>query len=315
MTDRYDRFLLAYFLSEQDEHGEQIRFAVSHGATPTSWNVLNEGEPVLVSNVGERGVRDPFLVRDHRTGACHLLATDLRIWPSQDWTRTMRTGSRSIVAWSSADLVAWSSPRLIPLAPAEAGNTWAPKAIWSDERDCWMVVWASALFYGEDRSAGSYQRIMTAPTQDFTDFGPAEIYLDLGHDVIDAAFLRDGPDWYRFSANAQPVRDADPTAGSYIFIERGRSFDDPDYRPVAVAVGRTELEHGEGPAVARAADGSTYLLIDEHGLRGYQLFHTPGPLDGPWRHIADAHLPDGARHGSLLAITQDEAERLLKTEW
>ncbi|MGH1553729.1 hypothetical protein ACRAWF_22380 [Streptomyces sp. L7] len=49
----YDRFLLAYFLDEHDEHGEQVRFAVSDGPAPVSWTALNAGEPVLRSDVGE----------------------------------------------------------------------------------------------------------------------------------------------------------------------------------------------------------------------------------------------------------------------
>ncbi|MET7490041.1 glycoside hydrolase family 43 protein [Streptomyces sp. NPDC005538] len=310
----YDRFLLAYFLDEHDEHGEQVRFAVSDGPAPVSWTALNAGEPVLRSDVGEHGARDPFLLRDHRTGVFVLLATDLRVWPTQDWDRAVRHGSRGILVWTSHDLVSWTAPYLVRVAPPEAGNTWAPKAIWSEERGCWMLVWASALFAGEDRSAGTYQRIMAAPTQDFVTFGPAEVYLDLGHDVIDAAFLHDGPDWYRFSVNTRPVPE-DPGAGTHILVERGTSFDDPAYVPVAVDVGRGDLQRGEGPAVTRSADGTSYLLVDEFGLRGYHLFTTDGPPGGGWRLVPDARLPSGARHGSLLPITSDEAERLLTANW
>jgi hypothetical protein len=311
VTETDGRFLLAYFLDEHDERGEQIRFAVSRGATPTSWVALNAGEPLLASDVGERGARDPFVLRDHRTGTFVLLATDLRVWPGQDWEPTMRTGSRAILVWTSADLVGWAGPRLVTVAPVESGNAWAPKAVWSEERGCWMVVWASALYDdGEDRSVRGYQRMMAAPTLDFVTFGPAEVYLDLGHDVIDAVFLRDGPDWYRVSANARPPG-ADLYEGTHIVVERGTSFDDPEYRTVAVDVGKGDLKRGEGPAVARTADGTTYLLIDEFGLRGYQLFATHGPPGGPWHRVEGAQLPTGARHGSLLSITHEEADRLL----
>jgi hypothetical protein len=305
------RFLLAFFRDEKDEDGEQIRFAVSAGPSPTAWIVLNEGKPLLRSQVGEGGARDPFLLRDELTGNFVLLATDLRMWPQQDWERALRHGSRSILVWTSADLVDWTGPRLVTVAPPQVGNTWAPKAVWSPERDCWMVVWASSLFEdGEERSRRSHQRLLAAPTRDFVTFGPAEVYLDTGRDVLDAAFLREGGDWYRFSAVVRPPAEGE-YEGTHIVVEHGTSFDDPAYRPVTVGVGRGDLRRGEGPAVARAADGTAYLLIDEFGLRGYQLFATEGPLSGPWHRVADAALPDGARHGSLLRITAAEADRLL----
>lgn len=310
MSVRPERFLLAYFRGEHDSRGEQIRFAVSTGPAPTSWTVLNAEQPVLVSDAGERGARDPFLLRDERTGTFILLATDLRVWPDQDWDRALRVGSRAILVWTSPDLVTWGGPRLVTVAPPQAGNAWAPKAVWSPERGCWMVVWSSALFDGEDRSQSSYQRLMAAPTRDFVTFGPAEVYLDLGHDVLDAAFLRDGPDWYRVSAVTRSPAEGE-YEGTHIVVERGSRFDDPGYQTVALGVGRGDLKRGEGPAIARAADGTTYLLIDEFGLRGYQLFAADGPPGGEWHRVVGAQLPAGARHGSLLPITDEEAARLL----
>ena len=310
---RPDRFLLAYFRDEKNEDGEQIRFAVSTGPAPTAWTTLNGGRPVLTSEVGEGGARDPYLVRDPITGGFVLLATDLRVWPDDDWERAMRFGSRAILVWTSIDLSSWTGPRLVTVAPPQVGNTWAPKAVWSPERGCWMVVWASALFDDEDRTRRGHQRLLTAPTRDFTVFGPAEVYLDTGYDVLDAAFLRDGADWYRISAVFRPPLEGE-REGTHVVVERGAGFDDPAYETVAV-VGRGDLKRGEGPAVARAADGTTYALIDEFGLRSYQLFATDGPPSGSWHRVAGAALPDGARHGSLLPITELEAELLLAAEW
>ena len=33
-----------------------------------NWKVVNNGKPVLYTNIGECGARDPFPVRDERTG-------------------------------------------------------------------------------------------------------------------------------------------------------------------------------------------------------------------------------------------------------
>lgn len=309
LTDPPTAYLLAYFTSEDSETGEQLRFAVSNGKQPTSYTPLAGGMPVLNSRVGECGIRDPFLIRDGDRFIA--IGTDLRIWPDGDWNRSVRHGSRSIVAWESYDLISWSQPWLSEIAPAEAGNAWAPKAYWSQDRSCWLVFFASALFDGPERDRGEYQRMMVAATQDFRTYEDAEIYLDRGHDVIDSAFLQVGDEWHRFSADANPAIGG-PEAQGFIYQERGRSLDDPAYQPVRAGLGRPELARGEGPAVTREIDGDgAWLLIDEFGLRGYRLFHASDPASGEWTPVLDAHLPPGARHGSLLPITAEEHRRLL----
>jgi len=308
-------YLLAYFHTELEEDGEQIRFAVSTGTRPDSWAVLNSDRPILRSSVGLRGARDPFLVRDDRRGRFFVLATDLRTWPDHEaaWHRSLRTGSRGIVIWESSDLVTWSDGRLVEVAPPSVGNVWAPKAFWSEARQAWLVFWASALFgEDQDRGPGSYQRIMVAETQDFRTFSEPRIHLDFGHDVIDLTFLEDGGAWYRFSANAH-VAGGSRELGNHIFEERGAALEEPDFQPLTIDIGKPELQRGEGPAVVRSIDSQgAFLLIDEFLLRGYQLFATDNLASGQWHHVPEAQLPPGARHGSLLAITDAERQLLLR---
>ncbi|MBP2412377.1 hypothetical protein JOF48_001176 [Arthrobacter stackebrandtii] len=306
-------FLLAYFLSEEEPDGEQVRFALSDGPSPTAWTALNGGRPVLRSAVGECGVRDPFLIRDERNGRFVMIATDLKIGTGQDWNRATRHGSDSILVWESADLVQWDGPFRRRVSTPGAGNTWAPKAFWSEEREAWLVLWASALFAaGEDRGPGTHQRMMMAETADFRTFGEPKVYLDLGHDVIDATFLEEGGRWYRFSANDQGGL---PGRGLHIFGEVGTSLEDPAFTVVAGNIGKGAMVRAEGPAVAAdPAGGRWYLLADEFGLRGYQLFTTTDLAAAAWDHVPDAVLPPGARHGSLLALTQAERARLLTND-
>ncbi|MBT2511999.1 glycoside hydrolase family 43 protein [Arthrobacter sp. ISL-30] len=308
----HEAYLFAYFKGEQDAKGEQVYFAVSNGPAPTSWTELNGGGPALISKVGECGVRDPFIIRDENRGRLVLLATDLRIWPDGDWHRSVRHGSRSILVWESEDLVTWSEGRLAEISGTEAGNTWAPKAFWSEEKGVWLVFWASALYGQGERESGQHQRMMWAETKDFSTFSEPNIYLDPGHDVIDATLIMDGDAWFRFSANAH-VPGGSPELGNHIFHERGKAIFDQDYASVAVDVGKPELRRGEGPAVVPALDRpGWYLLIDEFGLRGYQLFQAQSLRSGKWQWQKDAGMPVGARHGSLLPITSGERRRIVQ---
>lgn len=309
-------FLLSYFLTEEEAGGEQVRFALSNGAAPTSWTALNAGQTVLPTQVGEQGARDPFLIRDERRGCFVLLATDLKIGAGQDWDRATRYGSDSILVWESLDLVHWDGPFRRRVSPPEAGNTWAPKAFWFPERGSWLVFWASALFPpDQDRAAGTYQRMMVAETDDFQTFSQARTYLDLGHDVIDATFLADGDSWYRFSANVQAPGGL-PDRGRHIYGEVGSSLLDPAFAPLSEDIGKCAMVQAEGPAVAADPEGGRwYLLADEFGMRGYQLFTTTDLSLGTWQHMPDAALPAGARHGSLLAISAEERDRLRAASW
>ncbi|MFJ4221875.1 glycoside hydrolase family 43 protein [Curtobacterium luteum] len=313
MTREHDAFLFVYFANGDGPDVEQIRFAVSDGPDPTRWWVLADGSPVLRSGVGEGGARDPFVLRDLRTGRFHLLATDLRAVPNGDWARAVRHGSRNLVVWHSDDLVHWSDPQLTPIAPPNAGNAWAPKAVWDDAARCWKVFFAAALYAeDDDRAHAAHQRILVAQTDDFTTFGPAEVAFDRGHDVIDAAYLQAGDAWYRFSADS--LSD-DPTIRSqHVSQEVGSDPTAGDFTLVANEIDGHALRRGEGPAPFSGLDGDGhYLLVDEFELRGYQLFHAQEPSTGSWRHLADARLPPGARHGSVLPITAAERDRLITT--
>jgi len=311
MTSATSAFLLVYFTPEPGD-GEQVRFAVSAGARPDQFDVLAGGAPVVRSTVGEGGVRDPFIARNPDTGGFVIVATDLRVQDGDEWHRTTRWGSRSILVWESVDLTTWSDARLVEVAPPQAGNAWAPKAFRPRGSDEWLLFWASALYDdGASRDAGAHQRILVAPTRDFRTVGPATVYLDPGHDVIDATFVEHRGEVLRFSANAQSA-DPDKIVGFHIFVERGHSLLDPAFRPVAVDVGRPELDRGEGPAVAVSHDGSeVYLLIDEFTGEGYALFSSSDPVGGGFTWEPSARLPRHSRHGSLLAITGEERERLI----
>ncbi|MDQ0634283.1 hypothetical protein QFZ40_002192 [Arthrobacter pascens] len=306
----FDGFLLTHFANGNTPDAEQIRFAVTPGREPDTWKELNGGRPVLASTVGERGVRDPFIVRDDARGRFVVIATDLRTHPDEDWDRAVRWGSRSIVVWESPDLVNWTPGRLAEVAPEGAGNAWAPKAFWSADRELWLVFFASALYETHgDRHAQTHQRIFVTETRDFVTFSAAETYLDPGHDVIDVTFL----DWQgrvaRFSADSAS---ADPALRSqFVRQESGQAMLQPDFAPIATDLGKGTQSCAEGPAAFNSVDGRcAYLLLDEFGVRGYQLYRSDDPHAGNWKHLPSARLPNGARHGSVIPITACERARL-----
>ena len=87
---------------------EWTAYAVSRDGL--HWRDLSP-TPVLRSRIGDPGVRDPFPVRDPRTGRVYLIATDLCIEGGTDWGKAQFAGSRDIIVWESDDLIRWSGER------------------------------------------------------------------------------------------------------------------------------------------------------------------------------------------------------------
>ena len=111
----YSAYLFAYFKGEGLSQGEQIYFAVSRDGL--HWTDLNEGNPVLVSTMGEKGLRDPFIMRSADGEKFYVIATDLKINGNGNWSAAQTSGSKSIMVWESSDLVHWSEQRMCRVAP------------------------------------------------------------------------------------------------------------------------------------------------------------------------------------------------------
>jgi hypothetical protein len=319
-----NRYLFSYFTDQTEADGEQVRFARSSGHDPVRWEPLRGGHPVLTWTGGRRGARDPFLLRaaslPGETANFYLLATDMRAHghdTADFWEQDQRTGSRSIVVWESDDLVHWREPRLVEVAPVTAGNAWAPEATYDHSRHQYLVYWASKLYDESDpqHAANSYNRMLAATTTDFRTFSKAFVWSDPGQSVIDATVAREGDWWYRFVKDER-TPDSSTPAAKFITSERSRDLLAQTWELVTEGIGRSlpgsaGLAHGEGPIAVGGSDGHpAYLMIDEFGLRNYQPFTAHDLGSETWRAVVEHELPPGARHGSILPVTEDEWERV-----
>lgn len=179
-------FLFTTFRDETTPMSEQIHMAISEDGR--HWEALNGGNPVLVSDVGENGVLDSFLLRSQDGKKVWLIATDLCVNRNRDWRRHTRAGSRSTVVWESNDLIRWSAPRLALVAPADAGCVWAPEALYDEEAGDYLTYWASTT----KRDNYAKQRIWAAHTKDFSSFGTPFMYVEKTNHVIDINIVRAG---------------------------------------------------------------------------------------------------------------------------
>ena len=57
-------YVFAYF-RDNTVAGEKIFLAASNGNNALDWKELNNGNPILTSTKGTKGLRDPFLIKVH----------------------------------------------------------------------------------------------------------------------------------------------------------------------------------------------------------------------------------------------------------
>jgi arabinoxylan arabinofuranohydrolase len=298
-------FLFTTFRDETTPLSEQIYMGVSEDGR--NWDALSGGNPVLVSAVGEKGVRDSFLLRSHDGQKVWLIATDLCVHRNRDWKRNTQAGSRSIVVWESSDLVHWTPPRLAVVAPGDAGCVWAPEAIYDEATGDYLVYWASTTA----RDNFSKQRIWAAHTKDFRSFDTPFIYVEKSNHVIDIDIVRDGDTYYRFTKDDKEKS---------VSMASSKKLMGPWQEMPQFTAGQGK--NFEGPICYRlkAATNSQppvwCLLLDNvsdrigSGAFGYMPFISTNLSTGQFVPAMDFHFPYPFRHGSVLPITTAELERL-----
>ena len=90
-------YLFTHFIGEQPQ-GEQIYFSLSKDGL--HWKDLHDGKPVICSEVGECGLRDPFLIRKADGSGFVIIATDLCIANGRGWDVAVKPEAKKRHLWS-----------------------------------------------------------------------------------------------------------------------------------------------------------------------------------------------------------------------
>ncbi|MBC5714130.1 Ig-like domain-containing protein [Roseburia sp. BX1005] len=306
-TDLTD-YMMAYFVGDGAGQ-EKIYFATSRDGL--NWEEINDAQPMLESTLGEKGVRDPYILRSAEGDKFYLIATDLCIGAGKGWSAAQTAGSQAIMVWESTDLVNWSDQRMVTVsADLDAGCTWAPEAYYDDKTGEYILFWASKV---EDDDY-SKQRIYYAKTRDFYSFTEPEVWIDMdGISTIDTTVVRDDDGtYYRFTKNENGDQ-------KRIFMEKSKSMLG-EWTPVESTSLYNE-QWVEGPCCFRFnsddrenAKAQWCLLLDNFGAGGYYPIVTSNlNADNVEFTKLDANLPSKQipRHGTVMPITTAEYQALM----
>jgi hypothetical protein len=298
----FTSYLMTHFTGEHDI-GEQIYFASSTDGL--NWKDLNDSNPVLTSDKGEKGVRDPYIIRSAEGDKFYIIATDLRIANGKGWSDAQRNGSKSLIVWESTDLVNWSEPRMVEVAPPNAGDAWAPEAFYDEKTGEYVVFWASRLPNGEG-DFGPHD-IYYAKTRDFHTFTEPKVFIDRPGDthIIDTTIIKDDDIYYRYSGDGQiTIEKSDQILGTWSKVGTIES-----------STGLTGHDV-EGPLIFKFNDREEWnLMVDQYATgKGYLPLLTTDLSSGDFTRLttSDYSLDSNKkRHGSVLPITKEEYDSVM----
>lgn len=273
-TRKLVAYLMAYFGPEQ-----KLFYAISRDAR--HWKALNGGKPVWSPPF----VRDPYIARAR--GSSHLVHTT-------GWSGT------TIGHWESSDLIHWTGGA-IEVVEESKERCWAPEFYYSEPDDLFYVHWASVH---EGHNAIHYLK-----TRDWKGITPADsaVWYDIGIHDIDLTIVRHRGTYYGFHkpggvedrmGNRLSVSTSlDPSRDSFARSGHGK------------VVFEGQIQPTEGPEVIRLIGEERWYVYGDPFRSELQAWETRDFAS--FRRI-DVSTPRGAKHCSMLALTQEELDALLE---
>ena len=237
-------------------------------------------------------MRDPSMVRTP-DGTYHLV-----------WTTSWK-GDLGFGYAHSKDLIHWLEQRMIPVMEDEPTtvNVWAPEIFYDDEKEEFIVVWASCIpgrFERGVEEEDNNHRLYYITTKDFKTISKAKVLHDFGFSAIDAVIVKRAKKDYVMvlKDNTRPERNlkvafAESVTGPY--SEASEPF--------------TE-SFVEGPSVEKI--GEDYLIyFDVYKKKIFGAMRTKDfrNFTDETNHIS---IPEGHKHGTIFKAPEAVVKALLE---
>ncbi len=258
------------------------------------WKALKQDSIFLKPEVGrDKLMRDPCIIRG-KDGRFHM------VW-------TVSWNEKGIGYASSEDLLHWSEQQYIPVMEHEAGarNAWAPELTYDEERDEYIIYWATTISgrypetQSQEENAYNHRQYYTT-TRDFKTFGETRLLYEPGFNVIDATIVKGRERYLMFlkDETREPPQ-------KNIRIAESEDIRGP-YSPAGAPI--TGDYWAEGPTVLK--QGDTWLVyFDKYTEKKMGAVASTDLVN--WADISDKiSFPEGMRHGSIFKVSAEEFEKL-----
>lgn len=292
VKSKFGKYLFVYFVGN-GEGEERLHFAVSENGY--DFRPLNNNEAVITQTKGKKCVRDPYVFRGV-DGKAYIVGTDMKC--EEGWE-----SNHALVTWCSEDLVSWTDETIIDICDLgekyrNTTRAWAPQAMWDEKEKAYMLYWAHST--KEHNTAGLYY----AYTRDMKTLltEPEPLYCrDIQTIDGDIAYNEADGLYYLFFKH-----DEDQTIAYVTSENLNGPYED---EPVVVSLAPSGVE---GSQIYRVSGTDTWLLImDEYGKGRFFMQQTENFRDYLPVAREDYTMDFSPRHGSVMAISDEEYERLV----
>lgn len=320
-------YLMVHFIEDSAGYAEKIYLDVSRGDDPEQWDPLNGGEPILASQLGTTGIRDPYLTYNPETKTYYIIATDLRVFGGDggsgsctSWCHWTHDGSTQLVVWESDDLIDWGEPHSFDVAldedgqqAVELGMAWAPEATWVDDyygdgSGAFVLYWSSNIYGAADHSDSSYNQVLWGATTDFTQdtYAYGGSFVDSGSNSIDTTMIQNDGSTYRIT------KDNGLGKGIYMESTTAARWWEPGtaWTLLQTRIGADWAGGNaggvEGPAVFKShSDEKWYLYVDVIPSTGYRPMVT-SDLDAGWTRLTEPSfsMAPHTKHGGVISLAK-----------
>lgn len=289
-------YLFTYFTGNSEEE-EQIHFAVSQDGF--NYFALNNNRPVIESQVisSTGGVRDPHILRGE-DGYFYMVATDMV--SANGWD-----SNRAMVLMKSDDLTHWTHSVVnIQSKYADQDNlkrVWAPQTIFDPHSGKYMIYWSMKHGDGPDIIYYAYAN------SDFTDLEGKPTPLFIPKDkksCIDGDIIyKDGVFhlFYKTEGHGNGIKSA--TTHN---LTSGNWKEQPDYK-------QQTSDAVEGAGLFKLNDSDKYILMYDVYMNGRYEFTESTDLINFKKTDKPVSMDFHPRHGTVIPITHNEYELLIKT--
>ncbi len=303
-------YLFTHFKEKITSDGEAVYFGISKDGI--NWEQVNNGKPVLMSSLGDKGCRDIEIIRLH-TGGFVILTTDLCIATkfdenyNVDWKHINSHGSKCLSMWRTDDLVNFSEQRLLPIGREDFGCMWAPEVFYDEKNKEYLIHWGSTV--AED--GFTHMSIYCCTTRDFEKFSEPKLFFTKDNEILDSHIVKFDDTYHLFYKNSSnPPMNMHATSKSLYgpFIHDAK-FEEYMCKEVSCPGSY------EGVTSFVLPDGRWCVLADFFGCEkpkmGYVPFISSKPGDMSFTRCPELFsFPYGFKHGKVIDITDDEYIRL-----
>ena len=291
----YSAYLFTYFVGNGPGE-EAIHYAISQDGY--QYWALNNGSPVISSNSisTSGGVRDPHILRG-ADGRFYMVATDLYV-PEMGWSNF------AMIMMTSEDLINWTSsvvniPEAFPKEFGDVYRVWAPQTFYDPESGRYMLYWSM-------KSGDEPDKIYYAfANEDFTGLAtvPKQLYHSPTNGAsIDGDIIYHGGKYHLFFKNE---------GGETGILKAVSDKLTEGYELVEGHMDQTD-EAVEGSGIFKLIDSEDYILMYDLYMRGKYQFCRSSDLEHFDVIDENVSMDFHPRHGTVIPITTDEAEALLK---